>query len=350
MAVKISRLPSALTILSIVLTACGGAAATSTMPPGATEPPIEPSTEAPGQGNCPSVDPPPLNQEKMVSFVLPSLALPDPGANGVILQVTPLLEPPTEDLTSECGVIIGSLTAVRNLPLSDQQVLTEGREYLVKVQQGLMHFVSLDGDELVTSLKADVRKMSREVTPPEAFITVIDICYSWLHQQVCTEPSPSLAIPNEQPSIQDAMQGAINDLMAGGLLPDPPGINVSGSIPDMVGPQALEMQVASLIAAPTEKFPSASGQELPDNGALLGVVLVVLPIEQDGVTLSEGPYAVYAQQDPLNPEGWQGLFVAQDGAQTIVPAKYLEVRGEIERDGPLAIVIDLRICLCFFEC
>jgi len=118
----------------------------------------------------------------------------------------------------------------------------------------------------------------------------------------------------------------------------------------MVGPQAVEIQQASLIAAPTEKFPSSSGKELPDNGALLGVVLVVVPIDQDGVTLLEGPYVVYAQQDPSNTEAWQGLFVAKDGAQTPVPAKYVEVRGEIERDGPMANVIDLRICLCFFEC
>lgn len=350
---KISPLLSLLTILSIVLTACGGAAP-ATQAPAGTEPPAQTQTEAPAQGECPPSDPPPFNQDKMVSFVLPSLVLPDPGANGVILQVTPRVEPPTESqeelLTGACGVIIGSLTAVRNLPLSDQQVLKEGTEYQVKVQEGLMHFVTRDGEELVTSIKADLRTLSRQVSPPEAFITIKDICYSWNQVQVCTEPSPSLAIPDEQNRIQEAMQTAINDLMASGLLPDPPGINVSGAIPDMVGPQAQEMQQASLIAAPTEKFPSASGQELPDNGALLGVVVVVLPIDQDGVTLLEGPYVVYAQQDPSNTEEWQGLFVSQDGAQTYVPAKYIEVRGEIERDGPMAIVIDLRICLCFFEC
>jgi hypothetical protein len=349
MAMKFSQLLSVLPILSFVLTACGNGAA-ATEAPASTETPAQTQTEAPGQGECQPSDPPSFNEDKRVSFVLPALALPDPGDNGVILQVTPLLEPPAEDLTSECGVIIGSLTAVRSLPLSDQQVLTEGREYLVKVQQGVMHFVSLDGEELITSLPADVREIqTREVTPPEALITIKDICYSWLQVQVCTEPSPSLAIPDQQQSIQDAMQGAVTTLEQKGFI-QASDINVAGAIPDMVGPQALEMQQASLVAAPTVNFPSASGQEQPDNGALLGVVVVVLPIEQDGVTLFEGPYAVFAQHDPSNQDEWQGLFVAQDGAQTYVPAKYIEVRGQIEKDGPLAIVIDLRICLCFFEC
>jgi hypothetical protein len=74
---------------------------------------------------------------------------------------------------------------------------------------------------------------------------------------------------------------------------------------------------------------------------------VVLPIQNE-VTLSEGNYAVFAYQDPSNPEAWQGRFVSPDGAETFVPAKYVEMRGQIEE--PLAIVIDLRICLCFFEC
>ncbi|HEU0297485.1 MAG TPA: hypothetical protein VFR47_32380, partial [Anaerolineales bacterium] len=321
--------------------------------PAGTEPPAQTQTEAPAQGECPPSDPPPFNPDKMVSFVLPSLALPDSGANGVILQVTPRAEPPTESqeelLTGECGVVIGSLTAVRDLRLSDQQELKEGTEYQVKVQQGLMHFVTRDGEELVTSIKADLRTLSRQVSPPEAFITIKDICYSWNQVQVCTEPSPSLAIPDEQNRIQEAMQAAVDTLERKGYL-KASDINVAGAIPDMVGPQAQEMQQASLIAAPTVNFPSGSGKEEPDNGALLGVVNVVLPIEQDGVVLSEGPYAVFAQRDPSNAEQWQGLFVSQDGAQTVVPAKYLEVRGEIERDGPMAIVIDIRICLCFFEC
>ncbi|HEU0293391.1 MAG TPA: hypothetical protein VFR47_11685, partial [Anaerolineales bacterium] len=73
---KMSPLLSLLTILSIVLTACGGAAP-ATQAPAGTEPPAQTQTEAPAQGECPPSDPPPFNPDKMVSFVLPSLALPD---------------------------------------------------------------------------------------------------------------------------------------------------------------------------------------------------------------------------------------------------------------------------------
>jgi len=353
-AMKLIQLPLKLIITAMIISACGPVA--TGLP--ATEAPATgaPFTEAPVivAPDCPASQQT-FNGGKAVTFALPSFALPDPSTSGVILQAIPTETPPTDNqeelLTSECGVIIGNLIAVRDLFLTDQQVLHEGKEYQIKVvanedQQLFIHFINKDEGELTTSLAANLRTIeSRDVDPPEASITLFDICYSWHHVQVCTEPSPSLTISDELAKIQDAMQAAVNALEVNGLL-DVADINVAGTIPDMMGTEAENAQQASLLAAPTVNFPSQSGKEEPDDGALLGVVVVVLPIDKDGYSLSPGNYAVFAKLAGDNE--WQGRFVAEDGVETFIPAKYVEVRGQIE--APLAIILDLRIFLCFFEC
>jgi len=245
------------------------------------------------------------------------------------------------------GIIVGDLEAVRDLPLSDTQYsfLPSGN-YLVKVKQEMIIFIDNNGNELVTSLKADLRSLNRSVSPPEVIITIKDICYSWLQVQVCTEPVPNMALTQEERDrMWNTMFEAVVKLDSVGRL-NMADINVAGTIPDMVGNTAIGMQQASILAAPTVNFPSPSGEE-PTDGALLGVVIVNLPIDKPNYPLlSEGIYAVYAVNKGQNE--WEGRFVNVDGVETLVPSKFVEVRGDIEE--PMAIVLDLRICLCFFQC
>ncbi|HJS20522.1 MAG TPA: hypothetical protein VJ785_17370, partial [Anaerolineales bacterium] len=261
----------------------------------------------------------------------------------------PLLDLPDIDeevlLSDECGVVIGGLIAERSLPLIDADIeaLPVG-EYQVKVQQGLMHFIDSNGEEYSTTLEADIRTIEpRVVDPPETIITIMDICYSWQHIQICTQPSPNEALtPEEIDTIQTRMQEAVDALGNQGTL-DPEEINIEGTIPDVLGDNAAQLQQASVLAAPTVTFPE--GVDEPVDGALLGVVVVLFDIEKEGYPpLVEGMYAVFAESQGTNE--WAGDFVPveNNGAAALIPATYVEVRGEIEE--PLAIVLDLRIVLC----
>src|SRR5262249_20028687 len=128
-----------------------------------------------------------INIARTVAFVLPAFALTDANQNTIVLMIAPRSDPPTEttkDLyLSETGVAIGVLKAMRTLPLSDQQVpKLDPDMYLVMVRRGRMVFVNSAGEELAPpSLHAVVRTMKRDVVPPEASLTLTDICYSWHH-------------------------------------------------------------------------------------------------------------------------------------------------------------------------
>ena len=338
---KITHILSAITIAVIVLTSCGGYVVTEMPPdePASTEEPAVPESPS-----CPGLSRS-MNTENMVTYALPNIALQNEFDNGVILQVFPPTEPPTKDENElfSCEIIIGSFNATRDLPLSDGQILPAG-DYWVSMQQGEIYFINNNEEQFKSPSDVDFRTItSREINPPEAIITTKDICYSWLYMQVCTEPIPNQALSNEElGTIQGAMNDTVTRLAEQGLL-SPEEINIYGTVPDMAGFDAVELQQASLLAAPTTYFPDG---DMPVDGALLGVVYVVLDVQlSDYPTLPIGVYAVRAAQ--IGENEWEGLFTAEDGTRYNLPATYAELRGQIEE--PMAIIIDLRMILCWFR-
>lgn len=317
----------------------------------------QPEQTTPAPVSCPTLTPDVttilINDKKTVTLALPKVALVEPESSGLILQVVPLQDAPTEDesgLNCQDGIIIGVLIAQRDLPFSDEQMpkLPVGK-YLVKIQLGQMIFINSNSGEEFTSssLIGDTRTiLTRDVTPPEAIITIKDICYSWHHVQVCTPLSPSIAFSEEENKIiQETMQKAVDLLKAKGFL-EGNEINVPGTLPDMEGEIAQNLQQASLLAAPTVNFPSDKG-DVPVNDALLGVVVALEDIAVNGYpTVPAGIYAVRAKQ--AEGDKWQGHFIRDDGIAIAIPSPYVEVRGKIEE--PLAILLRLRMILCFFEC
>ena len=251
----------------------------------------------------------------------------------------------TEGQLYDCDVVIGELIAARNLLLSDGQILPAGK-YQVNVREGNIFFINNIGQEYKAPLQAEVLKISsREVNPPEVIITIKNICYSWLHVQVCTEPIPYTVLTRDElGTIQDEMQRAVATLADQGLLYQED-INIDGTITDMVGVQAAKLQQASILAAPTVEFPTYEG-DVPIDGELLGVVYVVLDVDiADYPSLPKGVYAVYAVKDKNN--NWQGSFMPDKSTEILLPATFSEVLGQIER--PMAIVLDLRMTLCWFR-
>jgi hypothetical protein len=61
-------------------------------------------------------------------------------------------------------------------------------------------------------------------------------------------------------------------------------------------------------------------------------------------SLPAGTYAVWAHKVD---NGWEGKFQPVDGPEIYLPATYLQMRGQM--DEPLAIVVDLRVVLCWWR-
>jgi hypothetical protein len=196
-------------------------------------------------------------------------------------------------------------------------------------------------------VKAQSRRISRNVEVPETLLTVEDTCFSWNRTQICTEPSLLQVLTGEeQQVVAGSARNAVAQLAQRNILTanEASSINVAGAIVDAEGRAAVQQQRASIVAAPAASFPAA-GQEVVHN-ALLGVVDAELDVEVPGFpTLPRGVYAVRALQ---RDQEWRGLFIGADGRRFEIPAQLVEVRGEM--DTPMAIVINLRIGLCFWEC
>jgi hypothetical protein len=249
-------------------------------------------------------------------------------------------------LSSATGVVVGVLKVGREVPLSDDAVSSLPADmYLVKVQNGRMVFVNSAGRELATSLQPNVRPLQQNAPTPMAIITARDTCFSWNRVQVCSEPSASDAFT---PAENGAMSAAVNQAVADlGRVLGNTAINADDFVPDVEGVAAVNAGRASILAAPTADFPAA-GQEVV-SGRYLGVVVALLDVDVPGFpSLPKGSYAVRAMQTSQGQ--WRGQFVDPSGKVVEIPAEYVEIRGDIARDGPMAIVVNLRIGLCFWEC
>jgi hypothetical protein len=299
------------------------------------------------------LNPADVNTSRTVTSALPIAPPAGSGANSVVMMAAPLARPATQDArslsTSTRDIPVGVMRIGRPLALSDRQIPSLPADiYLVKIRHGQPMFVASNGREYGPGLlQVEMRQMSRNVEQPETLLTAQDMCYSWNHVQVCTEPSLRQAFTtDEQRRIDESGRQAVAMLAQRGILTsvEAANINLEEVIPDAEGKAAVARQQASIIAAPTVDFP-APGQEVAHD-ALLGIVNAVLDVEVPGFpTLPQGMYAVRAQQ---RGDTWRGVFVGVDGRRHEIPAQFVEVRGQIER--PMAIVINLRIGLCFWEC
>jgi len=295
-----------------------------------------------------------VNTYRTVTSTLPAAAVAGAGGSGgMVMMSAPLVSAPRAEARDLTGgnreIVMGVMKAGRALPLTDSQVSSLPADvYLVKVRRGQMVFVASGGREYAPpSLKVQTRHMTRNVDEPQTILTAMDMCYAWNHVQVCTEPAPSSALTQqENGAMSTLMRQAVDTLVQRNILTaaEASEINVSEYIPDAEGKAAVQNQQASILAAPTMSFP-AQGQEAVHD-ALLGVVNVLLDVEVPGFpTVPRGAYAVRAMQKGNE---WWGVFVDTNRRRIEVPSQLLEIRGEIER--PMAMVVNLRIGLCFWEC
>ena len=285
-----------------------------------------------------------VNTAQTVTFALPQFALEDPNANAVVLMIAPLLAIPRQTvqelLNNQHGTTIGVLKAVRDLPWSNQRIphLPAGM-YLVKVksQDQMLQMVFVDGHSVEYAYRpnADLRRMNRDVNPPEAIITIEDIAYSWGHIQVASEPSPRNALTQyEWDEMSQKMQSTIKELKL-----NPEDFNISGTTPALEGNIAVRLRRASLLATVPLRPPST-------DGTLLGVIHVLHDVDFIGRIVMKGKYIVRRDPDNNKSVVLQGL----DPRTTFsIPAAFVEVRGQRiggEREAP---IVSLR-CFCLGDC
>jgi hypothetical protein len=294
-----------------------------------------------------------VNTTKTVASALPAIVLQSQDADGVLMLSAPLNKAPIETIdplfNSDKGVPVGVLQTERVLPVGDPAGLPRDI-YLVLVRKGKLLFINGDNKEFSgPSVGPDqLRRMRRVVDPPETTISLKDVCYSWRSKegsiQVCAdEPAPQSALTStEAQTITNTMQDSVNALQNAGLL-NADDINVAGVLPDVASQAAVDRRQANLLVAPTRKFSFDPGAE-PVDGALLGVVDVLLDAELHGVQVPKGAYVVRATRSENE---WQGRFVREDGLRIDVPARVVEVRGQIEE--PLVILLGFWLIFCF-EC
>jgi len=378
---------ASLAMIIVLITACGGgtptaapAAAAPTAAPAAAAPTAAPAAAAPTSclPSKPAPEPPStpritiskedleklapelkryqlsteqINLGATVTFALPKIALGDRTA--LVLMVAPLSSPPTQTETDleKCqatGFVIGVLQAIRELPLSNQQTLPAGMYLAIWNKEGIIW--SDSNGKTYPPLKAQMRQMSRDVDPPEATITIQDICYSWLRIQVCTEPVPNSALSEaELKTIQGEMEAAKGRLVEAKVLTteDAANVDARGTIPDVKGKNAVEQKQASLLAAPVTKAPQLP-TTLADKPVLLGVFEVVLDTDLNGSVVAPGAYTVQVVSAGTNE--WKARLTGANGSQQDVPAQMIEVRGQIagqpeEPLGVLGMICIWRICI-----
>jgi len=288
-----------------------------------------------------------VNIAATAAIGLPVFAVAGTNTNAVVLAIAPLSSPPTDTsqelYTSENGVAIGVLKAVRALSLSDREIPSLPPDmYLVLVNRGQMTFVNGQGTAFAPpSLKASVRSLEQDVGLPRANITLKDIAYSWHHIQVCSEPALEKSLSaTESCKIAGAIQAAVTALAAKEMV-DAGDINISGAVSAILQ-FADGADPANLVIAPPVSFSPSPGDE-PLNGVLLGACNVLSPI---GVDRRIGPCVLRAAKlqgsEPRVHLEWP------DGAFADLPAKEVEVRGKLEGeiDGPLVILGSICIRLC----
>ncbi|MCE7938003.1 hypothetical protein DCC79_03855 [bacterium] len=250
---------------------------------------------------------------------------------------------------------------------------------------------------------ADLR-IGRDTPTPQSVLTHALICQAWGNMQLCFGPRPrDLLTAVEGEAMRARMAEAEADLRTAGLIEaGESALNVDATVPDLEGRAAVAARRASMIATtvisrtfvghsptppphPVARMAAVLARWWPDwltwastahaqtatatptpaptptptplpaeptEGELLGTVIVDSPIDSDGQTVAVGTYAIRATRDGTA-DKWFGQF--NSTATTIViPAK---LTGEIIKPLPNkksttseAIILNIRIGLCFFEC
>lgn len=250
---------------------------------------------------------------------------------------------------------------------------------------------------------ADLR-IGSDTPTPQSVLTHALICQAWGNMQLCFGPRPrDLLTAVEGEAMRARMDQAEADLRAAGLIEaGEQALNVDATVPDLEGRAAVAARRASIIATtvisrtfvghsptppphPVARMAAVLARWWPDwltwastayaqtatatptpaptptptplpaeptEGELLGTVIVDSPIDSDGQTVAVGTYAIRATRDGTA-DKWFGQF--NSTATTIViPAK---LTGEIIKPLPNkksttseAIILNIRIGLCFFEC
>lgn len=247
---------------------------------------------------------------------------------------------------------------------------------------------------------ADLR-IGLDTPTPQSVLTHALICQAWGNMQLCFGPRPrDLLTAVEGDAMRARMAQAEADLRAVGLIETvEPALNVDATVPDLEGRAAVAARRASMIAttvisrtfvghSPTPPHPVARMAAVvtrwwpdwltwvstahaqtatatptstptptplpaePIEGELLGTAIVSAPIDSDGQTVAVGTYTIRATRNGTA-DRWFGQFTSTS-TTIVVSAK---LTGEIIKPLPNkksttseAIIVNIRIGLCFFEC
>jgi hypothetical protein len=263
--------------------------------------------------------------------------------------------------SNQRGTGIGVLKAGRSLSVSGSSDLAKDRLYLVvfrgatSTQPAHMVFVPSGSNpqEQSTSASPRVRRMSRDVSAPQAIMTLDSLCFSWNRVQVCSEPSPQEAMTgSERNRKTSVMNAAVGRLASKGLVKGGD-VNVDGALPDVEGTSAVNAGRGSMLAAPLNASAARQARRLfggsgaplvpmvagADVDVLVGVIRVDETIDiPEYATVPPGDYAVRAKSSGGN---WIAELTGSDGSVINLPAENVEVLGEA--DQPTIAVVNLAI-------
>jgi len=205
----------------------------------------------------------------------------------------PLATAPAQTLAnlSTATVPLGVLKISRDAGISSG-ILSSG-VYLVVVRNGQVSFVDSSGTETVSARPLDARRLARTLPAPQTILTVQDVCFGWGQTQVCTEPSPLAALTEtERRDLQTKMSAAL-----GSLSLNPADINVSATVSEAEGSDAVAQQQANVIVAPANALTKFL-QGVPPNGTLVAVLFVdkLAVAIPNHPTIPPGAYAVHIMQ------------------------------------------------------
>lgn len=284
-----------------------------------------------------------INTARTTTFVLP-------GQNAITTQVAPVTRAPTAtsaDLTrSNSDVPIGVILGTRSMPLHDAAVnaLAQGI-YLVKVKAGKMVFVGTNGREIATGLQADIRQLKIPRRLPQTIVSYKDVCFSWNQTQVCTQPSPRMALTGQERGNVDAMASAGRDaIKSRGWLPNAD-LNTGAWVTEAAGASAVDQRSANVLAAPAT---SITSQPIPGaaNGKLVGLLQAMQQVDVPGQpSVPPGTYAV------VDMGGGIARLVSTSSEATLdLPARQGEVRGFAPGEENLTLIVDLwMVAFCLFD-
>jgi hypothetical protein len=284
-------------------------------------------------------------------------------------MTAPLVRPPAPQSQADLqgnqrGTAIGVLKAGRPLPVPGSSDLAKDRLYLVvfrgatSAQPAHMVFVFVPSgsntpQEQSTSASPRVRRMSRDVSAPQAIMTLDALCFSWNRVQVCSEPSPQRAMTGSERNRKNSvMNAAVGRLATKGLLKSGD-VNVDGALPDVEGTSAVNAGRGSMLAAPLNASAVRQARHLfggsvaplaplvagADVDLLIGVIRVDETIDIPNYpSVPPGDYAVRAKSSGGN---WVAELTGSDGSVINLPAENVEVLGEA--DQPTIAVVNLAI-------